>query len=186
MAGMTEARATPHPGGIAERSPPCAAGSPRPRGRRQGPASSGDRRHQDRAPERIAEASRGVTEIGENRVQEARLSTPAVAFRPSAGTCSVTPRAISAARRSALRHGALLDSERLALALGSHRDPARDPSCPGRGGLHRHRGRSGIPLRLPCRLLRGVRAARSEAAGLMTIAPFGDLTAAAQCFRSHP
>jgi hypothetical protein len=189
MAGMTEGTGTPHPGGIAER-----LASVR---RRITAAAEGAGRDPASVrliavtktvpPERIAEAvAAGVTEIGENRVQEARLKHAAV---PSGLRWHLlghlqSNKAALAAQLFDTVHS--LDSERLALALGSHRDPARDPiSALVEVDFTGIAARSGIPAEAAVPLLRAVAGQPGlRLAGLMTIAPFGEPAAARQCFRS--
>jgi pyridoxal phosphate enzyme (YggS family) len=138
-------------------------------------------------PERIAEAvAAGVTEIGENRVQEARLKHAGV---PSGLRWHLvghlqSNKAALAAQLFDTVHS--LDSERLALALGSHRDPARDPiSALVEVDFTGIAARSGVPPADVAPLLRAVAGQPGlRLAGLMTIAPFGDPVAARQCFRS--
>ena len=94
------------------------------------------------APPRIAEAvAAGVTEVGENRVQEARLKhagvPPGVRWHLIGHLQS--NKAALAAQLFDTVHS--LDSARVGAALARHRDPAArpDPGPPG-GGLHRHPG----------------------------------------------
>jgi hypothetical protein len=138
-------------------------------------------------PERIAEAvAAGVTEIGENRVQEARLKHAGVppGLRWHLVGHLQTNKAALAAQLFDTVHS--LDSERLALALGSHRDPARDPiSALVEVDFTSIAARSGVPPADVAPLLRAVAGQPGlRLAGLMTIAPFGDPAAARQCFRS--
>jgi pyridoxal phosphate enzyme (YggS family) len=78
-----------------------------------------------------------------------------------------------------------LDSERLAVALGGHRDPARDPiSALVEVDFTGLAARSGITPEGAATLLQAVAGQPGlSAAGLMTIAPFGDPLAARACFR---
>ena len=96
---------------------------------------------------RIAEAvAAGVTEIGENRVQEARLKHAGV---PSGVSWHLLGHLQS--NKAALA-AQLFDTVH-SLELGEARACAREPSrpCPrpdlrpGRGGLHRHRGEERDP-----------------------------------------
>ena len=136
---------------------------------------------------RIAEAvAAGVTEIGENRVQEARLKHAGV---PSGVSWHLlghlqSNKAALAAQLFDTVHS--LDSERLALALGSRRDPARGPiSALVEVDFTGIVARSGIPPEAAVPLLRAVAGQPGlRLAGLMTIATFGDPAAARRCFRS--
>jgi hypothetical protein len=136
---------------------------------------------------RIAEAvAAGVTEIGENRVQEARLKYAGV---PSGVSWHLlghlqSNKAALAAQLFDTVHS--LDSARLALALGSRRDPARGPiSALVEVDFTGIVARSGIPPEAAVPLLRAVAGQPGlRLAGLMTIATFGDPAAARQCFRS--
>jgi hypothetical protein len=138
-------------------------------------------------PERIAEAvAAGVAEIGENRVQEARLkhaSVPPGLSWHLIGHLQSNKAGLAAQLFDTVHS---LGSERLALALGSHRDPARDPiSALVEVDFTGIAARSGIPPEAAVPLLRAVAGQPGlRLAGLMTIAPFGDPTAARQCFRS--
>ena len=137
-------------------------------------------------PARIAEAvAAGVTEIGENRVQEARLKQASVppGLRWHLVGHLQSNKAALAAQLFDTVHS--LDSERLAIALGRHRDAGRGPiqglvevDFTGIGA------RSGVPSEEAVPLLRAVaRQPGLSVAGLMTIAPFGDPVAACDCFR---
>jgi len=188
MAGMTDRMGTPDARGIAERLASV-------RGRIAGAAELAGR---DPAsvrliavtktvpPERIAEAvAAGITEIGENRVQEARLKHARVppGLRWHLVGHLQSNKAALAAQLFDTVHS--LDSERLALALGSHRDPARAPiSALVEVDFTGIAARSGIPPEAAAPLLRVVAAQPGlRATGLMTIAPFGDAVAARECFR---
>ena len=137
-------------------------------------------------PERIAEAvAAGVTEIGENRCQEARLKHASVppGLRWHLVGHLQSNKAALAAQLFDTVHS--LDSERLALALGSHRDPARAPiSALVEVDFTGIAARSGVPPADVAPLLRAVAGQPGlRLAGLMTIAPFGDPVAARVCFR---
>ncbi len=137
-------------------------------------------------PERIAEAvAAGVTEIGENRVQEARLKHASVppGLRWHLIGHLQSNKAALAAQLFDTVHS--LDSERLAVALGGHRDPARDPiSALVEVDFTGLAARSGITPEGAATLLQAVAGQPGlSAAGLMTIAPFGDPLAARACFR---
>lgn len=189
MAGMSDRTGTPYAGGIAERLAAV----------RRRIAGAAELAGRDPAsvrliaitktvpPERIAEAvAAGVTEIGENRVQEARLKHAGVppGLRWHLVGHLQTNKAALAAQLFDTVHS--LDSERLALALGSHRDPARDPiSALAEVDFTGIAARSGVPPADVAPLLRAVAGQPGlRLAGLMTIAPFGDPVAARQCFRS--
>jgi pyridoxal phosphate enzyme (YggS family) len=138
-------------------------------------------------PERIAEAvAAGVTDIGENRVQEVRLKHAAVppGLRWHLLGHLQSNKAALAAQLFDTVHS--LDSERLALALGSHRDLGREPiSALVEVDFTGIAARSGIPAEAAVPLLRAVAGQPGlRLAGLMTIAPFGEPAAARQCFRS--
>jgi pyridoxal phosphate enzyme (YggS family) len=137
-------------------------------------------------PERIAEAvAAGVTDIGENRVQEARLkhagAPPGLRWH-LVGHLQSNKAALAAQLFDTVHS---LDSPRLAAALGGHRDPGRGPII----GLVEvdYTGiaaRSGVAPEEVVPLLRvAVRETGLRVAGLMTIAPFGDPAAARGCFR---
>jgi pyridoxal phosphate enzyme (YggS family) len=137
-------------------------------------------------PERIAEAvAAGITEIGENRVQEAHLkhaSVPPGLHWHLVGHLQSNKAALAAQLFDTVHS---LDSERLAVALGGHRDPGRGPIQ----GLVEVdftgiAARSGVPSEDAIPLLRAVaRQPGLSVVGLMTIAPFGDPVAACDCFR---
>jgi pyridoxal phosphate enzyme (YggS family) len=137
-------------------------------------------------PKRIAEAlSAGVTEIGENRVQEARAKHAGVP--PGARWHLVghlqTNKAALAAQLFDTLHS--LDGESVGKVLDRRRPPGRDPlealvevdftAIPGRTGIAPE---GALPL---------MRALGSSShlrlAGLMTVAPFGDPEAARAAFR---
>jgi pyridoxal phosphate enzyme (YggS family) len=137
-------------------------------------------------PERIAEAvAAGVTEVGENRVQEARLKHAGVppGLRWHLIGHLQSNKAALAAQLFDTVHS--FDSERLAVAVGGHRDPARDPiSALVEVDFTGIAARSGIPAEEAAPLLRAVAGQPGlRLAGLMTIAPFGDPVAARACFR---
>ena len=138
------------------------------------------------APPRIAEAvAAGVTEVGENRVQEARLkhagAPPGLRWHLIGHLQS--NKAALAAQLFDTVHS--LDSPRVGVALAGHRDPGRD-SIQGLlevdfTGIP---GRTGVPPERTAELLRGLTGHPGlSLAGLMTIAPFGDSATARDCFR---
>jgi pyridoxal phosphate enzyme (YggS family) len=188
MAGVTEERAITTAGEIAERLASV----------RLRIAGAAERAGRDPAsvrliavtktvpPERIAEAvAAGVTEIGENRVQEARLKHASVppGLRWHLIGHLQSNKAALAAQLFDTVHS--FDSERLAVAVGGHRDPARDPiSALVEVDFTGIAARSGIPAEEAAPLLRAVAGQPGlRLAGLMTIAPFGDPVAARACFR---
>ncbi|HXZ99389.1 MAG TPA: YggS family pyridoxal phosphate-dependent enzyme [Candidatus Binatia bacterium] len=138
------------------------------------------------APERIAEAAAaGITDIAENRVQEAEhkhaLVPPGLHWH-LVGHLQ-TNKAALAARLFDTVHS--LDSARAGAALSRHRDPSRGPL---RGLLEvDYTGipqRTGVSPQAVEELLRGLRGHPGlDLVGLMTIAPFGDPAAARDCFR---
>ncbi|MGP8161803.1 MAG: YggS family pyridoxal phosphate-dependent enzyme [Candidatus Dormibacteria bacterium] len=136
-------------------------------------------------PERIAAAvAAGVTEIGENRVQEARLKHASVppGLRWHLVGHLQSNKAPLAAQLFDTVHS--LDSVRVGAALSAHRDPRRNPiqglvevdftGIPGRTGVPPERAGEMLRELAVCSGLR--------LAGLMTVAPFGDLDAARGCF----
>jgi len=138
------------------------------------------------APPRIGEAiAAGITEVGENRVQEARLKhagvPPGVRWHLIGHLQS--NKAALAAQLFDTVHS--LDSQRVGAALARHRDPARGPI---QGLLEVDftgiPGRTGVPPEGAAELLRGLTGHPGlSLAGLMTIAPFGDPATARDCFR---
>jgi hypothetical protein len=137
-------------------------------------------------PQRIAEAVvAGVTEIGENRVQEARWKHATVppGLRWHLVGHLQSNKAALAARLFDTVHS--LDSARVGAALSGHRDPGRGPL---QGlvevDLTGIAGRTGVPPESAEALLRSLAEQRAlSLAGLMTLAPFGDPAAARECFR---
>jgi hypothetical protein len=136
--------------------------------------------------ERIAEAvAAGVTEIGENRVQEARLkhaSVPPGVHWHLIGHLQ-SNKASLAARLFDTIHS--LDSERVGAALAAHRETGRGPI---RGlvevdftGIAARTGVSPDGVEELLEALSGLPAL--EVVGLMTVAPAGDPEAARDCFR---
>jgi pyridoxal phosphate enzyme (YggS family) len=137
-------------------------------------------------PRRIAEAvSAGVTEIGENRVQEARLKHAGVppGVRWHLVGHLQTNKAALAARLFDTIHS--VDGEKLAAALERRREP-------GQGalevlvevdftGIAERTGMSAAGVAPLLRALGGYAQLRPR--GLMTIAPFGDPEAARTSFR---
>ena len=138
------------------------------------------------APARIAEAvAAGVTEVGENRVQEARLKHAGVPPRVSwhlIGHLQSNKAALAAQLFDTVQS---LDSPRVGVALARHRDPGRGPIQ----GLVEVDftgipGRTGVPPDGAAELLRGLAGQPGlSLAGLMTIAPLGDSATARDCFR---
>jgi len=138
------------------------------------------------APERIAEAvAAGVTEIGENRVQEARLKHASVppGLRWHLIGHLQHNKASLAARLFDAVHS--LDSERVGAALAEHRDPGRDPiQALVEVDFTGITARTGVPAETAEMLLRALAERPGlELAGLMTIAPAGDPESARDCFR---
>ena len=185
---MTEGRAITTPGGIAERLAAV----------RVRIAVAAERAGRDPAsvrviavtktvpPERIAEAvAAGITEVGENRVQEARLkqagAPPGLRWH-LIGHLQRNKAALAAQLFDTVHS---LDSGALVDAVGGHRDPARDPIVAlvevDFTGIA---ARSGVPPEDAASVLQAVVGEPGlRAAGLMTIAPFGDPVAARACFR---
>ena len=138
------------------------------------------------SPERIAAAvAAGITEIGENRVQEARLkraSVPPGLRWHLIGHLQSNKASLAAQLFDAVHS---LDSERTGTALAGHRGPGREPIQ----GLVEVDftgipGRTGVPPEAAGALVAALVERRGLAvAGLMTIAPFGDPGAARDCFR---
>jgi pyridoxal phosphate enzyme (YggS family) len=137
-------------------------------------------------PEQIAAAvALGVNEIGENRVQEARLKHASVppGLRWHLIGHLQANKASLAARLFDTVHS--LDSERVGAALSDHRDPELQQIA----GLVEvdYTGisaRSGVPPESVAGLLRALTAyPELDVRGLMTIAPAGDPGAARDCFR---
>jgi pyridoxal phosphate enzyme (YggS family) len=138
------------------------------------------------APERIAEAATaGITDIGENRVQEALAKqgrVPDTLVWHLIGHLQ-SNKAPAAARLFDAVHS--IDSGRIAIALAGHRDPDRGPLL----GLVEVdftgvAGRTGVaPDRAEAVLGEATGTPGLEIRGLMTIAPFGDPAAARDCFR---
>ncbi len=138
------------------------------------------------APERIAEAlAAGVTDLGENRVQEALRKHPSVPLGPRwhlIGHLQSNKAGLAAGLFDTVHS---LDSARVATALSTHRDAGREPitglvevdftGIPGRTGVAAGAAEA---VAHACSDLPGV-----QLRGLMTIAPFGDLEAARGCFR---
>jgi pyridoxal phosphate enzyme (YggS family) len=138
------------------------------------------------APQRIAEAvAAGVTEIGENRVQEARLKNATVpaGLRWHLVGHLQTNKAILAAQLFDTVHS--LDSERVGAALSGHRDPGHGPlQSLVEVDFTGIAGRTGVPPDGAAELLRALAALPGlSVSGLMTIAPFGDPAPARACFR---
>jgi pyridoxal phosphate enzyme (YggS family) len=137
-------------------------------------------------PARIAEAvAAGITEIGENRVQEARLKhsgVPPGLHWHLVGHLQSNKAALAAQLFDTVHS---LDSDRLAVAVGGHRDPARGSiSALVEVDFTGIAARSGVPPENAASLLRAVAAQPGlRVAGLMTIAPFGDPGAARESFR---
>ena len=137
-------------------------------------------------PALIAEAvAAGVTEIGENRVQEARLKHAAVpaGLRWHLVGHLQSNKAGLAGQLFDVVHS--LDSARIGEALSHRRDPARGP-LDGllEVDLTGIAGRTGVPsgaVAQEAEALRGLPGLRL--CGLMTIAPPGDQGAARDCFR---
>jgi len=186
--GLTEDGAISTPGGIGERVASA----------RLRIAAAAERAGRDPAsvrliavtktvpPALIAEAvGAGVTEIGENRVQEARLKHAGVppGLRWHLVGHLQSNKAALAAQLFDTVHS--LDSARLAVALGGHRDPARDPiSALVEVDFTGLAARSGVTPESAAPLLEAVAGQPGlRVAGLMTIAPFGDPFAARECFR---
>lgn len=138
-------------------------------------------------PPRIAEAvAAGVTEIGENRVQEARLKhagvPPGVRWH-LVGHLQSNKVAL-AARLFDTVHS--LDGERVGEALDRRREPGRE-AIEGLVEVDYTgiAGRTGVAPEGAASLLRALAGrTRLRPAGLMTIAPFGDPEAARTAFRS--
>ena len=137
------------------------------------------------APPRIAEAvAAGVTEVGENRVQEARLKhagVPPVVHWHLIGHLQSNKAALAAQLFDTVHS---LDSRRVGAALARHRDPGRGPI---RGLLEVDftgiPGRTGVPPEGAAELLGELTGLPGlGVVGLMTIAPFGDPVAARDCF----
>ncbi len=137
-------------------------------------------------PQRIAEAvAAGVTEIGENRVQEARLkhsSVPPGLRWHLVGHLQSNKAAIAAELFDTIHS---LDSERVGAALADHRDPGRGPI---RGlvevdftGIAARTGVSPDGAEALVQALAG--RPGLEVVGFMTIAPAGSPEAARDCFR---
>lgn len=138
------------------------------------------------APERIAEAlAAGVTDLGENRVQEALRKHPSVPPGPRwhlIGHLQSNKAGLAAGLFDTVHS---LDSAGVATALSNHRDAGRDPiaglvevdftGIPGRTGVAAGAAET---LARACSGLAGL-----QLQGLMTIAPFADLEAARHCFR---
>lgn len=138
------------------------------------------------APPRIAEAiAAGVTEVGENRVQEARLKhagVPPGIHWHLIGHLQGNKAALAAQLFDTVHS---LDSPRVGAALARHRDPGREPI---QGLLEVDftgiPGRTGVPPEEATELLRELTGHPGlSLAGLMTIAPFGDPAATRDCFR---
>ncbi len=138
-------------------------------------------------PVRIAAAiSTGVTEIGENRVQEALSKQPDVV--PGVRWHLVghlqSNKAALAAQLFDTVHS--LDGVRVGEALDRRREAGRDPiEALVEVDYTGIAGRTGIAPEEAAALLRSLAAcSRLRLAGLMTIAPFGDEEAARAAFRS--
>jgi hypothetical protein len=138
------------------------------------------------APGRIAEAvAAGVTEIGENRVQEARWKHATVppGLRWHLVGHLQSNKAALAAQLFDTVHS--LDSERVGNTLAGHREPARSPIQ----GLVEVdftgvAARTGVSPESAGELLRALGGRPGlTLTGLMTIAPAGDPAAARDCFR---
>jgi hypothetical protein len=188
MPDVTEVTSTPPGGRIAERLAAV----------RQRIARAAERGGRDPAsvrliavtktvpPAWIAEAvAAGVAEIGENRVQEARLkhaSVPAGLRWHLIGHLQSNKASLAAQLFDTVHS---LDSDRVGAALSDHRDPGRGPIT----GLVEidFTGlavRTGVAPESAEALVHALAARPGlEVAGLMTIAPFGDPEAARDCFR---
>lgn len=137
--------------------------------------------------ERIVEAvAAGISDLGENRVQEAQqkrgLLPPGLRWH-LIGHLQSNKAALAAQLFDSVQS---VDSERIAALLSRHRAGAEDPlEVLVEVDLTGLAARTGIR---PEGAEATVRAAASlpglRLAGLMTIAPFGDLEAARTCFRS--
>jgi len=136
--------------------------------------------------ERIAAAlAAGITDVGENRVQEAQHKRAGVGPGPRWHLVGhlQTNKAALAARLFDTVHS--LDSARIASVLARHRDPERPPIT----GLVEVdftgiATRSGLAPERVAEEMAGVADARGlSLAGLMTIAPPGDPEVARDCFR---
>jgi pyridoxal phosphate enzyme (YggS family) len=138
------------------------------------------------APPSIAEAvAAGVVDVGENRVQEARLKHAGVplGIRWHLIGHLQSNKAALAAELFDTVHS--LDSRRVGAALAGHRAPGRGPL---QGLLEVDftgiPGRTGVPPEAAAELLKELTGHPGlSLVGLMTIAPFGDPATARDCFR---
>jgi len=188
MPDVPEVRSTPAAGGVAERLASA----------RQRIIRAAERAGRDPAsvrviaatktvpPERIAEVvAAGVTDIGENRVQEARskqASVPAGLRWHLIGHLQGNKAPLAAQLFDTVHS---LDSERIGAALSAHREPGRHPITSlievDFTGIE---ARTGVSPESAADLLGALAAyAGLEVAGLMTIAPAGNPEAARDCFR---
>lgn len=138
------------------------------------------------APSGIAEAAAaGITDIGENRVQEARLkhsTSPRGLHWHLIGHLQSNKAALASQLFDTIHS---IDSVRIGEALSRHRGPDRGPlvglvEVDLTGGARR----TGSSAEAVEEVAASVsRAARLRLAGLMTMAPFGDPEGARECFR---
>jgi pyridoxal phosphate enzyme (YggS family) len=130
-------------------------------------------------------AAAGVTDIGENRVQEARAKYAAIPFGVRwhlLGHLQANKANLAATFFDSVQ---TLDSEPIGAALSRRRDPALPPlsllaevdftGIPGRTGLPPEQAEAVVAAVAP---LPGIRLE-----GLMTVAPYGAPAAARDCFR---